>query len=91
MKHLLGLIAIDGINNMIATGTLPRLLPHYNNDAEANHYLGICVILFGVGEITGGYFGGSLCDRYSLKRVIFSLLLLYCVVCANGFIGWYAR
>ena len=80
MRYSLGLIVLDGINMILPAGTLPRLVPT-EDSTDTGRYLGICVLLYGIGQIIGGYLGGKLCDKYKIRKTVLAILILFCFCC----------
>ena len=87
MKHALGLIALDGINSTVTAGTLPRLA-YTENPGESDHNIGLCLLIYGCGQIAAGYFGGRLCDKFRINKTVLVILFLYCLSCICGIIAW---
>ena len=83
MLPVLGLIFVDGMNIGIQSNTLIHLIPKTDDDLLS----GIAIISFGVGSLIGGYVGGKLCDKFTLKRVAVVGVLLYALGCLSILAG----
>lgn len=81
MKYTLGLVFLNGINIGVTTSTMLHLLPMTDDAHQDRLNAGICLILHGIGCLTGGYFGGKFCDKFKIKLSSTIYVFLYCVAC----------
>ena len=71
----------------IQSSTLIHLVPKTDDKAHYDLLPGIVIISFGVGSLIGGYVGGKLCDKFTLKRVAVVGVLLYALGCLSILAG----
>ena len=77
-KHILLLIAVEGIQMGIVTLTLVHMLPH-----NSSYFIStIGMISYGVGSLPSGYLGARMTDIFSYRACAMSVLVLFWITCA---------
>ena len=68
MAPVLPLIAVDGLILAFTSTCLSRLIPSTGDKHSDSLHTGICIIVFGIGTIAGGYLSGYLSDKLKIKN-----------------------
>ena len=89
MKYALPLVFIDGLNIGTTSVIMLKIMPDYADEKKSNLLAGICLIGFGVGSMIGGFLGGKLCDRLSIKTVTSGSLVAFFISCCITLGGYF--
>lgn len=79
MFSILSFAVIDGVNLAFSSTTILHLI-----STESSVRITICYFLGGIGTLVGAYFGGKLCDLYTLKKTGYMVLFTFvcgCMLC----------
>ena len=86
MAPVLPLIAVDGLILAFTSTCLSRLIPSTGDKHTDSLHTGICIIVFGIGTIAGGYLSGYLSDKLKIKNAGILALLVYILCCLGTFV-----
>ena len=77
MKSLIGLLIIDGVSLGFLSASVTKIIPK----PETSIKNGIFLIILGAGSILGAYCSGYFSDKFSMRNVGRSTLILTLVNC----------
>ena len=80
------MMIIDGLSLAFTSTSIPRFIPEYSSDEKNNLFAGICLILFGVGTIIGGYLSGYLPTKVGVVRAGKLTIILFFLCCGYTYI-----